>query len=261
MRRSPGAEHDAAARRHRAQEGLLLRVARREPEAFALRGGMRMRQLTVARERPALDVDLVWRGGADSRGIAELLRGALADDQVGDGVELDPARLRVDAMQGPRGLMGYRAITPARVDGVGVDLRVDLRTDLQIWPPPRVERFRATTGEAWLAQCAPETLLGRKVQVIVEAGTDRWRAKDLLDVSRLLSGQPLDDAIIERACADAFATVGSSLEAARDVWASPDLLGGRRARLRWRRAGGARTLDEVVAGVRRRLAPILGGGS
>lgn len=252
----------AAARRHRAQEGLLLRIARTEPEAFALRGGMRMRRLPAARARPALDVDLVWGGPPDLAAIVARLRGALARPEH-DGVGLDPERLRVDAMRGPRGLMGYRAITPARVDGVGLDLHVDVRTDLTVWPAPRVERIRTDGGEAWLALCAPETLLGRKVQVLVEAGSARWRPKDLLDVQVLLASGALDDAVIERACADAFATVGVGFDAARDGWAAVRRFDERPARLRWRRAMHARgedpDLGAVAAAVRRRLDPILEG--
>ncbi len=206
--------------RHRALEAILRRLSQdADVEALALRGGMRVRQLFA--QRRALDVDLVWRDDGDPTPAIRrvLLR------EVADGVTFEE-RIRVDAMHVAGALAGYRYIIAARVDGVGLDVMIDVRTDLTLGLQPTREKFEE--GVVWM--CRPETIVGRKLHVLAEAGPRHWRPKDLMDVSRLLGANPDLDALkqgIHEASPDAAFL--RELFTATGWWTDP------RARMRWRR--------------------------
>lgn len=205
--------------RHRALEAILRRLSQdADVEALALRGGMRVRQLFA--QRRALDVDLVWRDDGDPTPAIRrvLLR------EVADGVVFEE-RIRVDAMHVAGALAGYRYIIAARVDGVGLDVMIDVRTDLELGLDPTRETFE--DGALWL--CRLETIVGRKLRVLAEAGPRHWRPKDLMDVSRLM-GSDLDRDSLRQAIGEASPDAAELRELFLGSWWSDP-----RARMRWRR--------------------------
>lgn len=209
-----------------------------------LRGGMRVRQIFPSDERPALDVDLVWNGAVDEADITARLRRTLATE-AHDGVGFETERVRVDAMHVRGTLAGYRYIVRGRVDRAPVDVMIDVRTDLKLaWAPICVE-VRVERGVGEIFVCRPETILRRKLEVILEAGRSRWRPKDLRDVHRLIGS--FGDARIESALH------GVPLHELRSEswWYEP------RSRSRWRSKSRLH-LPDVVAPVCETLARVAG---
>lgn len=202
---------------------------------------MRVRQLFPADARDALDVDLVWGGSSEvdeGPEITARLRHILATE-AHDGVTFGTDRIRVDAMHVRGALAGYRYILRSRVDRAPVDVMIDVRTDLK--PRASYEAIRVERGEGAILLCRPETILRRKLEVILEAGRTRWRPKDLHDVHRLLGSL-------------GNARIGSAIEnlplgelLAESWWREP------RSRSRWRMKSWLH-LPEVVAPVCAKLA-------
>lgn len=211
-------------------EAFLLRLSRHaDAEALLLRGGMRLRQALRA-ARPASDIDLVWREPRSSDEVRLLVREVLATPGT-DGVRFDAERFRVDDVVVGAERLGTRVVAAGWADGSGADFTIDIHRPLPLGPAPCVERLRTSRGEGHLMMCAPETMIARKLLVTSTRGPERFRAKDVDDVHRLLTEWPFDrDAL-------AHAFEATFVDAQRDLRAliAPDPWVGVGARARWRR--------------------------
>ena len=212
-------------------EGFVLRLARcPDVEAFALRGGMRMRQVFVG--RTVGDVDLVWRGGA----FPELrpLVGRVLSTPLDDGARFDAERFRIDdvVVRGRR--MGARVVAAGWVNGVGADFTVDVhrRLDFGSEPIRRPLQVERGTGHLWM--CEPETLIGRKARVTASLGPRSWRPKDLADLYRLVRHPSLDRDRLAAGLHAGCDGCPDARDAVREAFGSPSWWTNRRARARWR---------------------------
>lgn len=260
----PGTPAEA---RHRLLEGFVLRLARRpDAEAFALRGGMLVRQWLPEVGRTALDLDLVCGLPFDEGAVRARLVAVLAEEGVSDGVRFDPERVKVRGIWADTAAPGLRLTARGRVDGRAADLRVDVTFGLEPWPVPQRTLFRAERGEARVWACGPEAIVARKLQVLANLGERRWRPKDLNDVGMVLGRFELDRRVLGEAIEAALTGCGESVGDLRDVvaarwWDEPG------AGSRWSaflaRAGGAAPgdLGGRVASVRAGLRPVLGGAT
>jgi hypothetical protein len=247
--------------RHRLLEGFVLRLARRpEAAAFALRGGMRVRQCFPSLDRPALDLDLACSLPFELEPMRTILQAVLVEP-VQDGVRFDPERFRLTPIWEETQAPGLRLRALGRVDGEPAELRVDVTFGLVLHPEAERSRFVAERGAAELWMCRPESIIGRKLAVTAGLGPQYWRPKDLSDLRMLgrLSLQPrvLGEALEAslEGCTESWQDVQEALRSS--WWGEP------RAAARWQRflrdSGGAAPLElaSVIAEVRSYLSPIL----
>jgi Nucleotidyl transferase AbiEii toxin, Type IV TA system len=158
-------------------EGFLLRLARtRDADAYALRGGMLVRQWGPAAHRPVRDVDLVCALPPSPRDVRQRLHEVLSH-QLSDGVEFDADRFRVDAIP-----IGFKLFAAGEVDGRPAEIGVDLAFAVDAWPAALQRPFHGARGIAMLGMCAHEMVIATKLAVTTELGARAWRPKDLADI-------------------------------------------------------------------------------
>ena len=219
-------------------DGLLHRLSRaREPEAFVLRGGARLRRFMPDRE--VSDIDVVARlsfdpGEAHQR-FATAAGLTMPDDVVFD--EVPPGRL----VFFEDGTPGLHLRVPGRFRDVPGVVPVDVRWGLDLGVPPTRESVPTRTGPAPLWVCQAPTQIARKLWVTLQLGA-RFRPKDLADLLALTQLPGLADRDLDR-CVEA-------LGLAPDAVLSSSLWRSEVARIRWnhfaRRTGAHPSLDVVV---------------
>lgn len=242
----------------RLQLGFLVRLASRpDAGAFALRGGMRIAQ--DFQERVPRDIDLVTTLPLDRNDLTARLGEVLAQPAP-DLVSFDAQRFRVDVMPGPDGPGGVRLVAAGTVDHRRADLAVDVQTGAALWPRASWRPLRHAP-HVRLPMAAPESLVGRKLQITVARGPRHWRPKDLADLQRLLR-LPLARHRLRTAIELALhphAELAQAIQTFQSArwWSDPH------DRLRWNhfthRQGPS--LADVVAEVQGALAPVLGRAS
>jgi hypothetical protein len=148
-------------------EGFVQRVARaRDPDAYALRGGMLVKRWIPAFARTVRDVDLVCRFPAPE------LRSRVAEIvaiHVDDGIAFDRT-VRIDRIPNAAQLF-----LRGTVAGQRSELAVDV-SFLEVTPRRHDNVFT----------CPPEMVIATKLTVISELGPRSWRTKDLADLWHLL---------------------------------------------------------------------------
>lgn len=163
------------AARERMLEGFLLRLsAARDADAYALRGGMLVRQWDA--RRSVGDIDLVCALPRSRRDLSRRLHEVLRSERA-DGVVFDAERFRVDAIP-----IGFKLYASGEVDGRPEEIGVDLAFGLDVWPAARRRPLVAERGTALLGMCAPEMVIATKLAVTAELGVREWRPKDLADL-------------------------------------------------------------------------------
>lgn len=182
--------------RHRLLEGFLLRLSRQaDADAFALRGGMLVRQWFPNGDRPARDIDLVCALPYDPSDLRERIAKVLATP-CDDGVELEPERFRLDLLWPQSRQPGMRLFAAGLVDGKLGEMSLDLTFHLDVWPQATREDVSLERGEARLWLCQPEMIVARKLIVTAEQGRRRWRPKDLVDMWWMLRELDIDPSIL-----------------------------------------------------------------
>jgi len=253
----------APAVRHRLLGGFLARMARHpDADGFVLRGGMLVRHLLPSSGRRALDVDLVCRLPYEPWAMRRRLEEILADHTVRDGVGFDPKSIHLDGVW--RG-SNTPALCLRALGAVGAELAtltVDLLFGLPLWP-----ETEPTTSMTWgggvLQVARPETLIGRKIEVVTQLGRSRWRAKDLADL-HLLLGLDLDRSTLGEAIERAFDGSPVGIHQARSAFRRSSWWRHTTAAGRWSRfnsvAGHGRHADvqAAAAAVRSAVAPVFG---
>jgi hypothetical protein len=253
--------------RHRLLEGVLLRLARR-PEAaeVVLRGGMLLRQWFRPLPRPAQDVDLVGPGPL-RRADAERFLPLFADETVNDGVRFDVEGMRVASIWEQTAHPGLRFQVMGQWGEGEADIQVDITGGPAVHPPAEWGELPTACGQVLrLRMCAPEHIIGQKIQALVHMNVYRWRPKDLLDLWLLLRREPPNRDRLREAVQALLAEVGSRGAEARALWAPDSWLHWKMASARWddvaasfQPLGAPQEMAVVVAEVRERLASYLEG--
>lgn len=242
-------------------EGFVLRLAQADcAEAFALRGGVLVRNWFPRKRAFAADIDFLCRLPYDTRGIRSIAK-EIVSSPLRDGVLFDEECFRIDEIWRQSRHPGLRLFIAGEVDGWSHEINVDLTFRLTPWPA--AERtplvFPAGTGHVWT--CPPEMVIGTKLRVIGELGVQQWRPKDLSDIWLMLrrfSG-PEHQRRLPEAIARAFA-VGlypGELEA-KSILETPSFWRERRSTLRWEKQTDL-PLPAVVGEVRKILLPMVSG--
>lgn len=220
--------------RHRLLEGFVLRLLRRDDaDAFVLRGGMLVRQWFPSLARAALDLDLACLLPFDVEDVSRRLREVIGDSTVSDGVFFHPDRHRFDPIWLETAHPGLRMIALGRADGTLAEIQVDVTFGLPLRPERRL--FQVERGSGPLLTAPPESIVGRKLQVIVGRGPRHWRPKDLNDIRLVLSSIPLSERTLGDAIEGALVGCDQELGELRDAFSSPLFWGEPLARARWQR--------------------------
>jgi hypothetical protein len=163
--------------RHHLLEGLLRRLARLPCAGeLVLRGGLMTRAWVAPRVRPTRDLDLVGDFPFDLAETTRRFRGVL-DEQVEDGLELDPARFGAQGIWLDTDFPGVRVTLGARLWGSAPEeLTVDIGFGDPLVPEagwldyPALQPLPAARVRA----CCPETMAAWKLHGLAERGAS-WR--------------------------------------------------------------------------------------
>jgi hypothetical protein len=245
--------------RHHLLEGVLRRVARLPAaEGFVLRGGLLTRALVGAKLRSTRDLDFVGDFPFDVDEVAHRFA-PVVTDAVDDGIRFDPNRFTARGIWMNTSFPGVRLDLWADPGTTAQAVSVDIGFGDPLVPAAVWLDYPTLLPEApvRLRVCRPETLLAWKMHGLAEMGTG-WRPKDLADLWLIGNHVPLESAALPPAIEAAFVSRGCRTEDAvglfdRPHWAT------KTARVRWDACKGSLpALAEVVANVRRQLAPALG---
>ncbi len=257
----------ADAARHRALEGVLLRLAgRADAAAFVVRGGVMLRHWFRPLPRAVEDLDLVATFPFDIADAARRFLPVLAE-KADDGVVYDTERTRVEGIWLGTGSPGVRVFTAGVVGGAEIEFHVDLTFGPFPRPAPVVASLPTACREvARVWACRPEAVAGHKVQALWHRGLLGWRPKDLNDLHLLLARVPMDAADLCDAVTGYLADVGGTPADARALFDPAAWWGTKLASARWLDfaapppgQGVPRELTKVVAEVAGRLNPVLEG--
>ena len=251
--------------RHRLLEAVVLRLARL-PEAggLVLRGGLLLRHWFRPLIRPAQDLDLV----ADrplTLGDAAAWLPLFADNDVHDGVRFDPTRVRVEAIWEQTVHRGLRFQAWGQFgDDEGL-VQVDITGGPAPTPPAEWGTLPTASGHfAYMKLCRAEHVLGQKIQALWHMGEERWRPKDLFDLSVLLERTSIDVTVLHETLRALMAEIGASMAEAHGVLGPGLWWQTKRAAARWSdfaSVGWGRTAPSELATllecVRPRLASLL----
>ena len=248
-------------------EAFLWRVAQHpEADAFVLRGGMLVRRWFPGCDRPALDVDLVCAMPYDEGAMRQRLTEILGTDAP-DGVRFHVEGFRLDATFADTDIPGFKLRVAGWVDGSPADMSADLTFRLPVWPDPRRAELHSRAGAASLRCCQPQTLIGRKLQVVAELGRRWWRPKDLNDARWLLRRFEPSAAVLAQSLEAAFEGYAETLADVREAFAHDGWWHTPGADTRWEHYLEARhdgydapeDVADAVAEVRARMGAVLTG--
>jgi hypothetical protein len=245
--------------RHHLLEGLLRRLARLPCAGeLVLRGGLMTRAWVAPRVRPTRDLDLVGDFPFDLAETTRRFRGVL-DEQVEDGLELDPARFGAQGIWLDTDFPGVRVTLGARLWGSAPEeLTVDIGFGDPLVPEagwldyPALQPLPAARVRA----CCPETMAAWKLHGLAERGAS-WRPKDLADLWLIVRHVALRPEALPPAIEAAFVSRAFTLQQAADTLQLPHW-STKSARVRWAsHRGGLPELGVVLDELRTALAPAL----
>ncbi len=194
-------------------ERLLHRLVQTpHHKRFALKGAMLVTTWFDNPHRPTRDMDFLGFGDPDPEAILSIFR-EVCDVVVDDGVEFDPAELRVDQIREELEYGGLRLRTVAIVAGARVHVVVDIGFGDAVEPGlQEVELPVLLDQPAPLLQAyARETVIAEKFQAMVMLGRVNSRLKDFYDIWVLSRSYDFEGDRLARAIAATFERRKTSL--------------------------------------------------
>jgi hypothetical protein len=245
--------------RHHLLEGVLRRVGRLpDASGLVLGGSMLTRAWVAPWPRAARDLDFV---GDFPFGVEETARRftpALAET-LDDGVCIDPRRFAAQGIWMDTEFPGVRLSLWLGLGSADQPLSVDVGFGDPLVPEAVWLDYPALLPQppARIRACRPETQAAWKLHALAEMGTN-WRPKDLADLWLITTRVPLEAGALPGAIEAAFLSRSYRIEDAVGLFDQP-YWSTKTARVRWGAPGGRLPeLAQVLADVRRRLAPALG---
>jgi predicted nucleotidyltransferase component of viral defense system len=190
-----------------ALERLLFRLSQSQhADRFVLKGAMLMMSWFDDPHRGTRDLDLLGFGDPSEDAMVATFRDILAQD-VEDGVEFDPNRLRVDRIREELDYGGLRLRAIASVGGARINLTIDIGFGDALEPGAEVVNFPVMLDfpAPRLRAYARETVIAEKFQAMVALGRANSRMKDFYDIWILSRSFSFDDDRLARAIAATFA--------------------------------------------------------
>jgi predicted nucleotidyltransferase component of viral defense system len=165
-------------------ERLLHRLVQTQHhERFALKGAMLVTTWFDNPHRPTRDMDFLGFGDADPEAMLTIFR-EVCDVAADDGVEFDPAELRVDQIREELEYGGLRLRTIATVAGARVNVVIDIGFGDAIEPGLQEVELPVLLDQPAprLQAYARETVIAEKFQAMVMLGRANSRLKDFYDI-------------------------------------------------------------------------------
>lgn len=187
-------------------ERLLHRLTRTaHHRRFALKGAMLVTTWFENPHRPTRDMDFLGFGDPDPEAMISIFRdvcGVAADD----GIEFDPAALRIDQIREALEYGGLRLRTVATVAGARVNVVIDIGFGDAVEPGLEEIELPVLLGQPAprLQAYARETVIAEKFQAMVMLGRANSRLKDFYDVWVLSRSYDFEGDRLARAMAATF---------------------------------------------------------
>lgn len=188
-------------------ERVLYRLSISEyASQFLLKGALAFSLWFDHPHRPTRDVDLLGFGSGDADRIMRLFK-EICSIAVDDGLEFDPASIRVQGIREEARYGGTRVTVNATLDGAKLKLQVDIGFGDAV-TPAAVEQIYPVLLEELPApklKIYPrETVCAEKLEAIVTLGMANSRMKDYFDLLALSREGMIAATTLEAALAQTF---------------------------------------------------------
>jgi hypothetical protein len=189
-------------------ERLLYRLATSEHAAqFVLKGALLFDLWYGQPHRPTRDADLLGFGPDDPHALAATFRSLCTMRVVDDGIQFDPASVRVGTIRTEARYAGVRVDLHATLDSARIVLQVDVGFGDAVTPAPQTVAHPSLlrdTPTAMLRVYPKATVVAEKLHAVCILGLTNSRMKDYFDLDLLLQDGELEDAELRRAVAATF---------------------------------------------------------
>ncbi|HEX6851816.1 MAG TPA: nucleotidyl transferase AbiEii/AbiGii toxin family protein [Candidatus Polarisedimenticolaceae bacterium] len=191
-----------------ASERLLYRLAR-SPHAgrFVLKGALLLYVWLGETIRPTRDADLLGFGELDAESLRNTFLVICGQQVEPDGIEFDPASLRVGAIRVEDAYGGQRVELTARIGKARLRVQVDIGIGDAVVPEPQWIEYPSLLDlpRPRLRAYRPDSAIAEKVHAMVALGAANSRMRDFFDVHALALGLPFDGAVLADAIKATFA--------------------------------------------------------
>lgn len=248
-------------------ERLLYRLSRSEhADQFILKGAMLFAAWTGKVYRPTRDLDLLGFGDPSAERLVSVFRGLCQTAAEDDGLRFDADSVSCEPIRDDQEYGGMRVKLLGFLGNARISLQVDVGFGDAVTPEARRTKFPTLLDHpAPVVRAYPvETVVAEKFEAMVSLGMANSRMKDFYDAWILLGEFELDDATLAQAIGATFERRRTAIPAALPVTFSDEFVSDPMKQSQWSgflgRSGLSADLQfaEVVAAIRRRLAPLIG---
>ena len=246
-------------------ERFLFRLSRSEhAQRFVLKGAMLFAVWLGQPFRPTRDLDLLGYGDGSAEELRRVFASVCEMQVEPDGLEWDPASMRIEEIRGVEEYRGQRVRLLALLGNARISLQIDVGFgDAVIPPADEVEYPTILDLPAPRIRAYPrEAVVAEKFQAMVVLGIVKSRMKDFYDVDLLARTFPFEGARLSRAIQATFDRRQTSLPTEVPSALSDEFLRDRSRLNQWeaflRKATvdpGGRPLDKTVVMIRSFVMP------
>lgn len=189
-------------------ERLLYRLSRSAyADRFVLKGALLILLWLGETIRPTRDADLLGFGEVDAESLRRLFREVSTLPVEPDGLQFDPASLRVNPIRVEDAYGGQRVELTAHLGKARVRVQVDVGIGDAIVPEPEWIEYPSLLDlpRPRLRAYRPETAIAEKLHAMVVLGVANSRMRDFFDVHALAARESFDGPVLAEAIAATFA--------------------------------------------------------
>lgn len=183
--RQNGDEYQRVLTRY-AIERFLFRLSQtEEAERYVLKGAMLFVTWPEHVFRPTGDLDLLGHGNPDPAAITELFTRICQVEAPADGINFDPATLRVEPVREADKYQGVRLTLKGELAKAMIHIQVDIGFGDHVYPPPTRQTFPSLLPDlpaAKILMYPPETVVAEKFEAMIRFGEANGRIRDFHDM-------------------------------------------------------------------------------
>lgn len=169
---------------------------------FFLKGGLMLKAWEIGNHRPTLDIDLLGKTQNNLQNIKGIITDICNFEVTLDGINYEPASIKVTEMQVNGEYHGVRVLFSANMHSAKIPMQLDIGFSDLIFPEPLVIAYPTILDfpAPKLKGYTPESVIAEKFEAMMKLGLVNTRMKDFFDVwilSQQLSfiGESLQGAI------------------------------------------------------------------
>lgn len=211
LARDQGVDFNLVLQRYAVERFLYRLSVSSQVDRFTLKGAALLRVWVGQELRPTRDVDLLGSGPEDHAALRAAMEAICAVPCPEDGVDFDPASLRMDDIRDEQPYGGVRVRLHGRLGQARLALQVDVGFGDAV-TPGREEQDYPTL----LDHPAPrlwtyprETVVAEKLEAMVRLGVTNSRVKDLWDLAYLARRFAFDGETLRSAIDETFRRRGT----------------------------------------------------